>query len=475
MSLQGVSNSGNRIIPEGTLYDAKQNRGIAVQKGISRRISSLFGSGTIKVTINNNKCYLNKGSCYKFVTPKNKQSRNERKAFLKKSDQEIITAVQAEFDKLKPKPDIDKLKPDIDKLKLPPKPIQIQEDLVSLGLDVEAAAPKMQAVAGAIEKLVIGTYNVLFPQPLGGEADIYNTAAGYSQQGSVVTPNTDWRLQIKTQNILKAQPTSLALQEITQEEFKHYQENLKDYVGIFSGPHSPGVNHGVAIFYQKDRFNLLAAKKGTFAGQRRGPKGELLAYGNGKPIMGKRSHLIVDLQDKTSGTIVRMVSCHLIDPRDWQGAEKSSHTGVIAQHAKEKNEAYKVDVVAVCGDMNQDQYGDDATAYKNPASIPAPLASITAFTPFTNKFIQDNSVQPTEYDKDPTKPEGYNSEMESTGRKIDWIFIKTPKSIQVKELKPVTLNPAKLTKKNPELKEDETDVRGSDHMMALSELNITRL
>lgn len=446
-NLFGFTLFGTRLVPNFSNND----RGIAVQKGFRKWIAVKLGSGTIGVTFKVTKTasgfrqalnvsqHINRGSCYKYVTDKGNRSRKDRKNFLKKTDKEIVELVQNRY-------------------------IQTNDRIESL--QVKTEPPKNQKVGSP--QLNLATYNVLFSQKEGDHQNKFNTPAGYSQDHTGnVKPNDAWRLELKTKSIISANPDTLALQEITDEEFKHYQRALPGYVGVFSGTHTDLVSHGVAIFYKADQFQLLGAQKGSFQGQKR-ENGVLKKTKKGLPSYSRRSHLLLDLQDKKTGTIVRVVSCHLVDPRDWIGHEKSAHAAAVVKHALEKSLHYKVDLVAVCGDMNQDQFGDDPTNKRR-----KDIKSITAFRPFAHQFVHDNSKRPTEYDKNPNDPNGFNGLMQSTKRKIDWIFLKKSEEVALTQ-KPVRLDWQRLTEQHSELTPGTIDIRGSDHILTMTQVIVHR-
>lgn len=313
-------------------------------------------------------------------------------------------------------------------------------------LNYTITSPKDILLSEAVDKLVIGTYNVLFPQKFGQDKSVFSSTVGYNVTADcAVIPNETWRLQLKIKNILNIRPDALSLQEVTQEEFDEYQKRLKGYKGIFCL--HPNSFHGVSVFYKSDQFNLIGAKAGKFQFQ----SGTVY-----KTSLKGRVHLVADIQDKMSGLILRMVSCHLFDPRDWDGIMKSRHVETIVDHAL-GHASYGVDVVAVCGDMNQDQFGDDVTTYLKENPEPVSLEQISAFKPFLNKFFHDKNLTSTEYDKDLTKVDG---DMLPKNRKTDWNFIKTKNDIQVERLKGVIL--------------PEYDPRGSDHVMTLTKIKLKR-
>lgn len=321
----------------------------------------------------------------------------------------------------------------------------------------DTTPPKHIILSESVDKLVIGTYNVLFPQKF--DKDQFSSNAGYSVTADmVVIPNHTWRVQIKIKNILNASPNSFALQEVTQEEFNEYQNMLQGYAGLFC-LHPRGI-HGVAIFYKLNEFDLIGAKKGTF---------EYDIPTRYSTITKSRIHLIADLQDK-SGMTLRVVSCHLFDPRDFIGKVKSRHLEAVVDHSNISS-SDSIDMLVICGDMNQDQFGDDVNACLNEDPQPVEFAKISAFAPVLKDFIHDNNLAPTQYDKDLSHVDGA---MLSTKRKTDWIFIKTKNNIKVEQLKGVVLKSVKISSDYPNLQKKEHDLRGSDHALTLTKIQIKR-
>lgn len=309
----------------------------------------------------------------------------------------------------------------------------------------------------SVNQLVIGSYNVLFGQKSDNHTHAFSSSAGYNVTRQMeVVPNTLWRLELKIKNILNANPNCLALQEVTDKEYKAYIKSLgpAGYAGALC-LHNNSF-HGVAIFYKSDQFSLVGAYQGEF---------------NCLSLSKSRNHLLLDLQDKNSGLIVRMVSCHLLDPRNWGSYHKSRHLEAVVAHS-EFMAHYIVDVVAICGDMNQDQFGDDVTICQNLNPQPVKLSEISAFVPILLQYVHDNCIEATEYKKDISKKDG---EMISTNRKTDWIFFKIKRSVEMQSLSPISLSSVKITHEKPNLQKNEIDLRGSDHALILNEIQIKRI
>lgn len=316
---------------------------------------------------------------------------------------------------------------------------------------------KRSQATDSIEKLVIGSYNVLYAQKLKNCFTEFSSTVGYNvTKEMTLVSNTKWRLGLKVKNILNANPNCIALQEVTEEEFREYQLRLAHahYSGVFCL--HPNSFHGVSIFYKSDQFNLLAVRDGVF---------------DCESLDKMRKHLILDMQDKNTGLILRMTSCHLLDPRDWDRYYKSCHLERVLDHA-DFSTGYIVDVVAICGDMNQDQFGDDITAHLKPNPEPVKLSEISAFIPFLNQYVHDNSIEATEYTKDISTVDG---EMISTNRKTDWIFFKIKRHMELQKIVQVPLIPVKMNRDKPMLQKNEVDLRGSDHALILSEISFKRI
>lgn len=80
-----------RLKPDTAQNNPKVDRGVAVFNKIGKFFADYFGSGTVKVSVQGNKRCLSKGSCYKLL--------NVSKQNAPKSDEELIKAINAVFDK----------------------------------------------------------------------------------------------------------------------------------------------------------------------------------------------------------------------------------------------------------------------------------------------------------------------------------------------------------------------------------------
>lgn len=67
MSLENVRYKFGRIISENVDLPKKLNRGIETHGRIGKFFANQFGSGTLKVKVNDRDFYLNRGSCFKFI------------------------------------------------------------------------------------------------------------------------------------------------------------------------------------------------------------------------------------------------------------------------------------------------------------------------------------------------------------------------------------------------------------------------
>lgn len=343
--------------------------------------------------------------------------------------------------------------------------------------------PQVAATAKKVH-FTVGTYNILFPQrdypnkldknnrPL-DHTHPHSTDMGYHRNADgEIKENSAYRLKVISQNIRNADLDVNCLQEVSKESFESLQWTLGDkYVGVWA-PHKgvmpkPGTTlqqnlngsiftpdkhaHGVAIFYRKDQFDLVKSY-GTKRFEQTG--------------ITKR-HLMLDLRDKKSGLVTRYVTCHLTDPRNWEKKDKTKHIDAVL---KDAHQNYKVDMIVVTGDMNQDQFGDLENGMPRK---PVDLLSATAFEPLVKKHkykhgakgMNPNDFPSTEVERAGDSPEEKDysptGKLVETGRMIDHIFMKTINS---------NINPTiKLIGKGvPE----NFDLTGSDHKMVASVISV---
>lgn len=321
------------------------------------------------------------------------------------------------------------------------------------------AALKLQTTAKKVHNLTVGSYNILFPQTF-PHTHCIATAVGYheNEQGELVD-NSAYRIRVISQNIRNADLDVNCLQEVSKAFFETLKDDLGDKYAAVWAPHNgnmpePGSSHqvnndgsifnpkpnkhGVALFYKKDQFNMLQSYANFF-------KNDKI----------RKRHLMVDLQDKTTGLVTRFATCHLTDPRQWTGQNKTQHIDVVL---KDAHRDYKVDMIVVAGDMNQDQFGDLG------ANMPD-LLSATAFQPLvTNGYkhgaenLDPKSFPSTEIKK-ADNDYSLSGKLVSTGRMIDHIFMKS-------------VNPGiKPTIKLAGVPEN-FDEKGSDHRIIVSVISI---
>jgi endonuclease/exonuclease/phosphatase family metal-dependent hydrolase len=324
--------------------------------------------------------------------------------------------------------------------------------------------PPLADTAKKVHDLTVGSYNILFPQTCYPHTHKFATDIGYhiNKTTGDIEENSAYRIDIISKNILNADLDVNCLQEVSEKSFDKLEEDLGDKYICAWAPHKGNMagtgstpyvyksnDHGVAILFKKDRFDLLHAEGSRFV----------------LDTIRKR-HLAVDLKDKHSGLITRFISCHLADPREWQKQDKAQHVNAVLKTAKAKlnNQNYKLDSVVVAGDMNQDQFGDLIPL--NPKG-PANLLSATAFQPFVKEGyvhgaqnLKPNELVATEIER--AKPIDYspNGKLVSTGRMIDHIFVKMMNQSVKSTVKMETLK--------------NFNERGSDHKMVATKISVSQ-
>lgn len=287
----------------------------------------------------------------------------------------------------------------------------------------------------ANERILVGTYNILFPQKLvNGLPPKICTNIGYSadDEGNLYENSID-RVGIIAENILKSDLDVICLQEATDSMCQLLQTSLKDRYEIKWIKHENF--HGVGILFKQDKFKLLHEKALSVTVQMENPAnpGEYQPSPN-------RVHLLNDLMDKTTQKVYRFVSCHMFDPRSLQN--KIEQTKYVIDFAEKEPNGYFIDRTIIAGDMNQDQFGDVLAPPKGvlPSETLAP-----SFQPFIdNEYQVDGNYDSTEYEK---KMPG-NGKIRSKNRHIDWIWVKKSKP----QHHPLT----------------DFDQRGSDHKLVAS-------
>lgn len=320
------------------------------------------------------------------------------------------------------------------------------------------AALKLQTTAKKVH-VTVGSYNILFPQTFPITHKIA-TAVGYHENAAgEFVDNSAYRIQVISKNICRANLDVNCLQEVSKEFFETLQKNLREnYEGVWA-PHdgnmpkpgsshqvnndgsifNPKLNkHGVAIFYKKDQFDMLQSYANFFINDKI-----------------RKRHLMLDLQDKKTGLVTRYATCHLTDPRQWTGQNKTQHIDAVL---KDAHRDYKVDMIVIAGDMNQDQFGDLPTNKPD-------LLSATAFQPLVINGYKHGAenLDPKNFPSTEVK-KGDNDyspsgKLVTTGRMIDHIFVKS-------------VNPnIKPTIKLPPIPKI-FDERGSDHKMVVSVISL---
>lgn len=292
------------------------------------------------------------------------------------------------------------------------------------------------------ERISIGTYNILFPQvldPKTNKPGKYATKIGYSVRNGEVYENSAFRIGVIAKNILKSKLDVLCLQEVTEKTAQELTHALaKDYQVVYEQHNKNNKrpnSHGVAVLYKKHKFTNLNKSHGTCT---------YPTNFNNKPGTQTRSHLIMDLQDKTTQKVFRVASIHTTDPRELRQDQKTLHTYKVLKDVESLKAPYKVDRIIIAGDMNQDQFGDIGKA--KPANPSARHAS--AFKPFFKKnYFVDANLEGTEFSKNDFD----NSPVFCKRRRIDWIFVRDhePDYLELKEF----------------------DNRGSDHKLTAVTVN----
>lgn len=285
----------------------------------------------------------------------------------------------------------------------------------------------------ADEQILVGTYNILFPQKLeNGAPAKFSTNVGFSaDKNGGLYENSDFRVGIIAKNILNADLDVICLQEVTDAMGQELQKSLKDDYDIKWVKHQN--YHGVGILYKKDKFDLLNEESLSIQVQKEDPLNPG-TYKSSPP----RVHLLNDLMDKTTQKVFRVVSCHMFDPRDLQNKEEQ--TNAVIDFAEKESDT--IDRIIIAGDMNQDQFGN----IDSPPAGAVPSEKLaSSFQPFIDhEYHVDGNLDSTEYEK---KKPG-NGKLVSKDRHIDWIWVKKSKP----EHYPLS----------------DFDIRGSDHVLAAS-------
>lgn len=260
------------------------------------------------------------------------------------------------------------------------------------------------------ERITVGTYNILFPQELvAGAPAKFSSFVGYNQdEEGTLFENSQMRVGIIAENILKADLDVICLQETTDAMCQHLQTSLTDHFDIKWVKHNNF--EGVGILYKKDKFELLHEEVVSLHVEIK----EDVNSDASRPSP-SRVHLLYDLMDKTTRIVFRVVSCHLFDPNTLQNKEE--HASKVIDSAETEPQGYLINRTIIAGDMNQDQFGDAS-------SIPqySPSEQLAAsFQPFIiNEYRVNRNFDSTEY----KKLQPGNGKLHSTNRHVDWVWVK---------------------------------------------------
>lgn len=286
----------------------------------------------------------------------------------------------------------------------------------------------------APKPITIGSYNILFPQPIPMKK--YPTNIGYSENAyGQPYDNIDFRIKIIKKNILESDLDIICVQEITQQVNDELIKSLGNKYTLFGCPHtSTPDDHGVGVFYKTNRFKLLQQRRSQL---------NLSVPTPAKNLLKQRVHVVLDLQDKLDAKICRVASVHMVDPRDWSGAAKKTHADEVVKFINAPS-PHKIHRTVIAGDMNQDEFGDIGSTKPSKPGV----GHATSFAPFIQTgFSADNNLDSSEFEK--ANPD--NGPIYSKNRRIDWIFAKGST--------PVHLPLAKF------------DIRGSDHRLVAATIH----
>lgn len=275
---------------------------------------------------------------------------------------------------------------------------------------------KSLKVLQTAEKISLGTYNILFPQ-IKLPPNEFCTSIGYGadEQGKLYN-NIDFRLEIIKKNIKNANLDVTCLQEVTEKVSNILKEFFADDYHLIWARH-PHSFHGVAVLYKKHKFTKLDSHSIDIAI----PSHDKSSGKN--TFIKERTHLIVDLQDGTSKKIFRVVSCHLLDPRDQ--IDKSIHVKKVVGSVENVSEKYHIDRIIIAGDMNQDQLGsrrnNRSQGINAESSAESNLLNIPAFEPLRRQeYHIDGNMEPSSF----FKIKYGNGPVLRGQRRIDWIWSK---------------------------------------------------
>lgn len=258
-----------------------------------------------------------------------------------------------------------------------------------------------------------GTYNVLF-----GQGDYkknpYHVLVGYKNGKNGPEDNIEDRKKIIVKNIKDANLDVVCIQELTEVVFNELKQTLGATYQMSWVPHA--MDHGVGILYKKAQFDLLATNTAHICCQISVPNKDTNEI---KQIQKKRAVMGMDLRNKTTQKVIRVVSCHAVDPRDFD--DKTAFTAKLVSFAGQKpTNGYALDGTIVAGDFNQDEYAEtfEDKQKQKPMNPGAFLAA--SFSPFKDDgYAVDDDLCSSEYEK-----AKIDSDLEEKGRRIDWLFCK---------------------------------------------------
>lgn len=273
--------------------------------------------------------------------------------------------------------------------------------------------------------LKIGTYNILFPQIFEGNKPHKNSSpVGFSvglpgkPNAGQLYENSIYRTTVIAKNILQADLDIVCLQEAT----KTVLNNLESQTNYKALQRLNGDKHGPAILYNPNKLDIFSENDVLIGKDPSILKNETNVRLNQRPIS------IADFQHKTTKKTIRVISCHLHDPRDKIGEAKKEQAQFIVNTANADLYKYKkIDECIIAGDFNQDEHGDIGNG-KKPISNTPNARNATSLEPlFAAKFDVDDNLTPSEYTKKnfDNGPVIVKTRQDGKTRRIDWIFSKT--------------------------------------------------
>lgn len=266
------------------------------------------------------------------------------------------------------------------------------------------------------EPISVLTYNLLYPQRNGAHADPRSSTVGYRYDARKrkIVENSEIRIGKAVSNILHNLTDVICFQEITPNFFQRFKGALTaTHVGVFQLHYSKAA-HGIAIFYRSPQFTQLDVFQQNFE---------------------NRKHLILDLQSTISRKIIRVASCHLLDPRGVYPEHKADQICQILDDMKPEGSDYRISAFVIAGDFNQDQWGDAPPQGKNAEKPEYPhVGYATLFKPLLDLgYMTDQNYSSSEYKRsrpmnkmrNPNQPELYAQKIVPRKRRIDYVWIRT--------------------------------------------------